>query len=332
MRVLTTPRSDRPSCTCASLALDTGLAALSCGYSPAGMKLTRKQVLSRAKASELDSVRKLNCWGSRLTDISICHELPNIEVMTLSANSISTLEAVSHCQNLTELYLRKNSISNLSELYYLKTLPRLKILWLSENPCCNPDPHKYRMTVLRNLPNLQKLDNQAAGPEQETGRPGAQSRKPGDREPGAGHGAQSRSPEQEKALVAELFKKLPSENADGRGHSSLDNQGVHARETQMQSSRGSGTLSKFWDSFLRPSRRTGPEAQGTLPKREKFRKIVREYLADRTNVLRDSSVPYNYWVSKLDTWHERSLYALEILACRWRFGLLTENADRLTLL
>ncbi|CAI9558333.1 unnamed protein product [Staurois parvus] len=125
------------------------------------MKLTRKQVLSRAKASELDSVRKLNCWGSRLTDISICHELPNIEVMTLSVNSISTLEPISHCQNLTEVYLRKNNISNLGELYYLKLLPRLKILWLSENPCCSPDPYRYRMTVLRNLPNLQKLDNQA---------------------------------------------------------------------------------------------------------------------------------------------------------------------------
>ncbi|XP_073414308.1 cilia- and flagella-associated protein 410 isoform X2 [Dendrobates tinctorius] len=130
------------------------------------MKLTRKQVLSRAKAAELDSVRKLNCWGSRLTDISICHELPNIEVMTLSANRISTLEAISHCQNLTELYLRKNNISNLGELYYLKTLPRLKTLWLSENPCCNPDPHSYRMTVLRNLPNLQKLDNQAVTAEE----------------------------------------------------------------------------------------------------------------------------------------------------------------------
>ncbi|CAN2391818.1 DNA damage response [Pristimantis euphronides] len=130
------------------------------------MRLTRKQVLSRAKAAELDGVRRLNCWGSRLTDISICHELPNIEVMTLSANSISTLEPIRHCQNLTELYLRKNSISSLTELYHLKQLPRLKILWLSENPCCSPDLHRYRMTVLRNLPNLQKLDNQAVTAEE----------------------------------------------------------------------------------------------------------------------------------------------------------------------
>ncbi|XP_066433177.1 cilia- and flagella-associated protein 410 [Eleutherodactylus coqui] len=130
------------------------------------MKLTRKQVLSRAKASELESVRKLNCWGSRLTDISICQELPNVEVMTLSANSISTLEPISHCQNLTELYLRKNNLSSLAELYYLKQLPRLRILWLSENPCCSPDLQKYRMTVLRNLPDLQKLDNQAVTAEE----------------------------------------------------------------------------------------------------------------------------------------------------------------------
>lgn len=67
---------------------------------------------------------------------------------------------MSQCQNLSELYLRKNSIPSLNELFHLKNLPRLRVLWLSENPCCGPDPHRYRMTVLRNLPNLQKLDNQ----------------------------------------------------------------------------------------------------------------------------------------------------------------------------
>ncbi|XP_066476888.1 cilia- and flagella-associated protein 410 [Tiliqua scincoides] len=124
------------------------------------MKLTRKAVLTRAKAPELGAVRKLNCWGSRLADISICRELPNIEVITFSVNNISDLEPMNQCQNLTELYLRKNSIASLHELFHLKKLPRLRILWLSENPCCGSDPHRYRMTVLRNLPNLQKLDNQ----------------------------------------------------------------------------------------------------------------------------------------------------------------------------
>uniref|UniRef100_A0A8C0PX25 Cilia- and flagella-associated protein 410 n=1 Tax=Canis lupus familiaris TaxID=9615 RepID=A0A8C0PX25_CANLF len=133
---------------------------------PCAMKLTRKMVLSRAKASELHSVRKLNCWGSRLTDVSICREMPSLEVITLSVNSVSSLEPVSQCQQLSELYLRKNRIPSLAELFYLKGLPRLRVLWLAENPCCGTDPHRYRMTVLRNLPHLQKLDNQTVTEEE----------------------------------------------------------------------------------------------------------------------------------------------------------------------
>ncbi|NWR38021.1 CU002 protein, partial [Tachuris rubrigastra] len=98
--------------------------------------------------------------------ISICRDLPNIEVITFSVNGISDLEPLTQCQNLSELYLRRNNITSLSELFYLKGLPRLRVLWLAENPCCGQDPHRYRMTVLRNLPGLQKLDNQAVTEEE----------------------------------------------------------------------------------------------------------------------------------------------------------------------
>ncbi|XP_064291709.1 cilia- and flagella-associated protein 410 [Passer domesticus] len=130
------------------------------------MRLSRAAVLAQAKAAALDGVRRLNCWGSHLTDISICRDLPNIEVITFSVNGISDLEPLRRCQNLSELYLRRNNIRSLDELFYLKTLPRLRVLWLAENPCCGPDPHRYRMTVLRNLPSLQKLDNQAVTEEE----------------------------------------------------------------------------------------------------------------------------------------------------------------------
>uniref|UniRef100_A0A8C2LML2 Cilia- and flagella-associated protein 410 n=1 Tax=Cricetulus griseus TaxID=10029 RepID=A0A8C2LML2_CRIGR len=119
------------------------------------MKLTRKMVLSRAKASELHS-------------ISICREMPSLEVITLSVNSVSTLEPVRGCRRLSELYLRRNRIPSLDELFYLKDLPHLRVLWLAENPCCGTSPHLYRMTVLRNLPHLQKLDNQAVTEEELT--------------------------------------------------------------------------------------------------------------------------------------------------------------------
>ncbi|NWS70310.1 CU002 protein, partial [Crotophaga sulcirostris] len=106
------------------------------------------------------------CFLSLPAQISICRDLPNIEVITFSVNGISDLEPLNQCQNLSELYLRKNNITSLNELFYLKNLPRLRVLWLSENPCCGSDPHRYRMTVLRNLPSLQKLDNQAVTEEE----------------------------------------------------------------------------------------------------------------------------------------------------------------------
>lgn len=124
------------------------------------MKLTRKLVLAKAKASDLESVKKLNCWGCNLTDVSIFSQMPNIEVLTLSVNSISSLAPLSGCLSLCELYLRKNMIPSLSELSHLRPLTRLKVLWLAENPCCGSDSGQYRLTVLRCLPHLQKLDNQ----------------------------------------------------------------------------------------------------------------------------------------------------------------------------
>lgn len=100
--------------------------------------------------------------------ISICREMPSLEVITLSVNSVSTLEPVRSCRRLSELYLRRNRIPSLNELFYLKDLPHLRVLWLAENPCCGTSPHLYRMTVLRNLPHLQKLDNQAVTEEELT--------------------------------------------------------------------------------------------------------------------------------------------------------------------
>nr|XP_043897130.1 cilia and flagella associated protein 410 isoform X1 [Solea senegalensis] len=124
------------------------------------MKLTRKLVLAKAKASDLESVKKLNCWGCSLTDISILSQMPNIKVLTLSVNSIASLAPLSGCMSLCELYLRRNMIPSLSELSHLRLLTHLRVLWLAENPCCGTESAKYRLTVLRCLPRLQRLDNQ----------------------------------------------------------------------------------------------------------------------------------------------------------------------------
>lgn len=114
--------------------------------------------MSRNRGMDICNVKKLNCWGNQINDISVVRRMPNLEVLALSRNSVSTLVDLQFCPNLTELYLRDNSIADLNELVYLQQLPRLRSLWLADNPCAKrPD---YRLAVLRALPRLQRFENE----------------------------------------------------------------------------------------------------------------------------------------------------------------------------
>ncbi|XP_049313072.1 uncharacterized protein LOC105224901 isoform X10 [Bactrocera dorsalis] len=122
-------------------------------------RLTEEMVIARSKQSDLGSIKKLNCWGSDLSDVSIIKRMRGVEVLALSVNKITTLQPFEDCLKLQELYLRKNNIQDINEIAYLQNLPVLKYLWLEENPCCDRVGPSYRQTVLRALPNLKKLDN-----------------------------------------------------------------------------------------------------------------------------------------------------------------------------
>ncbi|KAM7358457.1 uncharacterized protein ACRADG_003422 isoform 7-T14 [Cochliomyia hominivorax] len=122
-------------------------------------RLTEEMVIARSKQSDLSSIKKLNCWGSDLSDVSIIKRMRGVEVLALSVNKISTLQPFEDCLKLQELYLRKNNIQDINEIAYLQNLPNLKYLWLEENPCCDRAGANYRAIVLRALPNLKKLDN-----------------------------------------------------------------------------------------------------------------------------------------------------------------------------
>uniref|UniRef100_A0A182ILS9 U2A'/phosphoprotein 32 family A C-terminal domain-containing protein n=1 Tax=Anopheles atroparvus TaxID=41427 RepID=A0A182ILS9_ANOAO len=84
----------------------------------------------------------------------------------VSVNRISTLADFENCINLQELYLRKNNLTDIDELVYLQNLPKLKYLWLEENPLVESAGPTYRQIVLRALPNLKKLDNVDVTPEE----------------------------------------------------------------------------------------------------------------------------------------------------------------------
>lgn len=59
--------------------------------------------------------------------------------MCYSVNKIASLSDFQFCRNLQELYVRKNNIKELNQILYLQDLPRLKSLWLEENPCADTD-------------------------------------------------------------------------------------------------------------------------------------------------------------------------------------------------
>lgn len=119
--------------------------------------LSENMVFSKTRTQDLRNVKQLNCWGSELADVSLVRQMPFVQVLSLSVNSIKSLADFSYCKNLQELYLRDNKVSDLSQLLHLQDLPNLRKLWLSGNPCS--DVHNYRMIVLKILPHLEMLDN-----------------------------------------------------------------------------------------------------------------------------------------------------------------------------
>uniref|UniRef100_A0A0K0F739 Protein C21orf2 (inferred by orthology to a human protein) n=1 Tax=Strongyloides venezuelensis TaxID=75913 RepID=A0A0K0F739_STRVS len=126
------------------------------------VKLTSAIIYSRTRCST-DTVKKINLWGCEIDDISICKEMVNIQVLSLSRNKIKTCEPLQHCKNLEELYLRGNEIEDFHEFDWLKDLKKLKVLWIDENPCTkNID---YRKAIVKLIPTLTKLDDRCVSEE-----------------------------------------------------------------------------------------------------------------------------------------------------------------------
>ena len=118
--------------------------------------LTNDFILKRTKQSSLEEIHNLSLWGTKLTDVTAVKNLPNLQTCAFSVNSISSLQPFAACKKLTELFLRKNCISGLDQLFYLKDLKNLRVLWLSDNPIASTD--NYRLFAIAALPQLTKLD------------------------------------------------------------------------------------------------------------------------------------------------------------------------------
>ena len=120
--------------------------------------LTKEFILSKyPNITDITEIKKLNLYAEDLLDVSLISKMPNIEVLSLSSNQISSLSPFTNCLNVREIYLRNNNIDSFKELNHLKHLLNLKVLWLEGNPICNDI--NYREKVFNILPQVIFLDN-----------------------------------------------------------------------------------------------------------------------------------------------------------------------------
>lgn len=101
--------------------------------------------------------------GCDVDCIELCSEMPRLKILSLSVNKVKSLEPLQHCKALEELYIRKNRIESIDELKYLRNLPKLRVLWVEENPFT--DNLSYRNKVIQLLPQITTLDNKAVNRE-----------------------------------------------------------------------------------------------------------------------------------------------------------------------
>lgn len=121
------------------------------------VKLTLDLIIQKCKTDNLQKISKLDVWSSELEEVSMVKDLPALEICSLSLNKITSLKFFQFSVNLTELYLRKNLITDLFEIKNLRNCTKLKVLWLWDNPIAQHP--LYRQYIIKNLPNLMKLDN-----------------------------------------------------------------------------------------------------------------------------------------------------------------------------
>ena len=47
------------------------------------VKLTEDMVVARTRVSDMNHVKKLNCWGAELSDVAVLRNLKSVEVLSL---------------------------------------------------------------------------------------------------------------------------------------------------------------------------------------------------------------------------------------------------------
>lgn len=109
-----------------------------------------------------------------LKTIEGLESLVNLRVFDCASNQIERIENVQHLANLEEFWFNNNNMTHWEDIDVLKELPKLKCLYMEQNPVyyinnVKPDPMStdltrqeispaYRRKIIFALPNLEQLD------------------------------------------------------------------------------------------------------------------------------------------------------------------------------
>ena len=67
----------------------------------------------KLKSNDLSTLKNVNLCLFEIDNLHVLRELPNLEIVSLSHNRVSTLKDLSYCSKLQEIYIRKNNICDL---------------------------------------------------------------------------------------------------------------------------------------------------------------------------------------------------------------------------
>jgi len=90
-----------------------------------------------------------------------------LEQLWISYNLITSLDGLQGLTNLTTLYMSNNNLKSFAELSKLASLPNLKDVVFLGNPmyeACEGGKEGARIEVLKQLPNLTKIDGSMITP------------------------------------------------------------------------------------------------------------------------------------------------------------------------
>lgn len=138
------------------------------------LSLQSNRIIKIENLNGCPKLEELYISDNGLIKIEGLDSLVNLRVFDCANNQIDHIGNMTHLVNLEEFWFNNNNLSKWDDIEVLKELPKLKCLYMEQNPIyyasnSKPDPMaldpsrqeispNYRRKIIFTLPNLEQLD------------------------------------------------------------------------------------------------------------------------------------------------------------------------------